>query len=234
MSVGALIGLGADVEKLDRALKSINLDNEFEYKITNTLVNSIKAVDFDVILKEHHHHDEHHHHHRNLKDVVDIIEMADITNEAKSLAKKIFSITADAESKVHNKNINEVHFHEVGAIDSIVDVISFSVLYCDLNPDKVYFSALGEGYGSVKCAHGVMNVPTPAVVEIVSKYAIPMKKNDIEGEMVTPTGASIVASLYNPDCNIFNNYKISKTGQGKGKRNYPNPVLRVMEIYEES
>ena len=231
MSVGALIDIGADIKKLEKALKSINLDDEFEYKITKTSVNSIQATDF-VVLEKHCHDHEKHHHHRNLNDIIKIINSADMEDGAKTLAVKIFNITAEAESKVHNKNINEIHFHEVGAIDSIVDVIAFSVLFCDINPKRVYFSALGEGFGSVKCAHGIMNVPVPAVVEIVSKYSIPLKRNEIEGEMVTPTGASIVASLYNSNIG-FSQYKILKTGSGKGKRPYPNPVLRIMEIYEE-
>ena len=233
MAVGALIDLGADVKKLDCALKSLNLDNEFEYKITKTLVNSIQATDFNVILKHHHHDNNSHHHHRNLEDIIKIINSADTCDNAKTLAKKIFNIVAGAESIVHNKPVNEVHFHEVGAIDSIVDILSFSVLFCDINPDKTYFSSLGEGFGYVDCAHGRMNVPVPAVVETAKKYSLPLKKTNIEGEMITPTGVAIVASLYNPDIN-FNEYKIIRVGLGRGKRPYPNPILRVMEINEKS
>lgn len=227
MATGALIDLGGDTNKLDKALKSIKLDEEFDYKITKTKVNSIKAMDFDVILKHHHTH-----HHRNLQDIIKIIELCDMENKAKILSKNIFDITAEAESKVHGVPLNEVHFHEVGAVDSIADVISFSVLFCDINPEKVYFSTLSEGFGSVKCAHGIMNVPTPAVVEILSKYSIPVKISNIEGEMITPTGASITASLYKDNA-LPEKFIIKRTGFGRGKRNYPNPVLRVMEIDEK-
>lgn len=230
MTVGALLDLGADRNKLHNALDSLGLDDEFEVKITDTKVNSIKATDFDVILKHHHehHHDHNHHHHRNLDDVLNIIDKADVTNNAKILAKKIFSIVADAESKVHGLPLNKVHFHEVGAIDSIVDIISFSVLYDDLNPCETYFSTISEGFGSVECAHGVMNVPVPAVCEIAKEFKIPLKITSQEGEMITPTGIAIVASLYNtkkPEELI-----IKRTGYGRGKRPYKNPVVRILEI----
>lgn len=226
MSVGALIDLGGDIKKLEKTLKSINLDEEFEYKITKTKVNSVQATDFDVIIKHHHHH------HRNLEDITKIINNCEMNEKAKILAKNIFNITAEAESKVHNLPLKEVHFHEVGAIDSIADVISFSVLFCDINPNNVYFSVLSEGYGSVECAHGAMNVPVPAVVEILSKYSIPIKITANEGEMITPTGASIVAALYKNNI-LPEKFTIKRAGSGKGKRNYPNPILRVIEIDEK-
>ena len=161
MSVGALLDLGASREKLEKALASMKLDNEFSYVISKKSVNAIMATDFDVILPAHHHHEHHHHEHRNLDDVNKIIDKADIAENAKKLAKKIFKIVAEAESKVHGKDIKDVHFHEVGAIDSIVDIVSFSVLFDDLNPKKVYFSALTEGQGTVTCQHGKLPVPVP-------------------------------------------------------------------------
>lgn len=232
MSVGALLDLGADKEVLDKALASMKLDNEFQYKITKQMVNAISTTDFDVILPEEHTHHtghEHHHTHRNLEDVYKIIDKADITEKSKELAKTIFKIVAEAESKVHNKDISEIHFHEIGAIDSIVDIVSFSVLFDNLKPEKVYFSALTEGQGTVTCQHGALSVPVPAVCEIVSKYEIPIKISDNIGEMVTPTGAAIVAALYNGE-KLPEKMVIKKVGYGRGKRPYKNPVLRVMQI----
>ena len=233
MSVGSLLDLGLDRSVLDNALKSMGLADEFSYEIKDVLINSIKATDFNVIYddnKELHHHNHKHnisHHHRNLDDVNQIIDKASISANAKNLAKKIFNIVAAAEAEVHNKPIEEVHFHEVGAIDSIVDIVSFSVLYDLLKPENVYFSPLSEGQGVVHCAHGEMNVPVPAVCSIASKYSIPLKITDNNGEMVTPTGIAIVAALYEnkklPDTII-----IKKTGYGAGKRPYKNPVLRAM------
>lgn len=229
MSVGALLDLGASREKLEKALASMKLDNEFSYVISKKSVNAIMATDFDVILPAHHHHEHHHHEHRNLDDVNKIIEKADISENAKKLAKKIFKIVAEAESKVHGKDIKDVHFHEVGAIDSIVDIVSFSVLFDDLNPQKVYFSALTEGQGTVTCQHGKLPVPVPAVCEIASKYALPLKITENDGEMVTPTGAAIAAALFTGE-KLPDELIIQKTGYGSGKRNYENPILRVIKI----
>lgn len=229
MSVGALLDLGASREKLEKALASMKLDNEFSYVISKKSVNAIMATDFDVILPAHHHHEHHHHEHRNLDDVNKIIDKADISENAKKLAKKIFKIVAEAESKVHGKDIKDVHFHEVGAIDSIVDIVSFSVLFDDLNPKKVYFSALTEGQGTVTCQHGKLPVPVPAVCEIASKYALPLKITENDGEMVTPTGAAIAAALFTGE-KLPGELIIQKTGYGSGKRSYENPILRVIKI----
>lgn len=231
MSVGALIDLGADIEKLKTALTSMNLHNEFEYKISKVSINSIMASDFDVILPDEEHKTHSHHKHRNLYDINKIIDNANITENAKKLAKRIFEIIAEAEAKVHGKEISEIHFHEVGAIDSIVDIVSFSVLYDDLNPLKVYFSTLTEGQGFVQCCHGVLPVPVPAVCEIAAKYKLPVKITDNEGEMITPTGAAIAAALYTGE-KLPEEFVINKIGYGSGKRKYKNPVLRIMSIKE--
>ena len=234
MSTAALLDLGASHDKLDKALKSMNLENEFTYKISKVSINSISATDFEVILpEEKHHHEhhthEHHHEHRNLDDVNKIIDKAETTEKAKELAKKIFKIVAEAEAKVHGKDIKDVHFHEVGAIDSIADIVSFSVLFDDLHPEKVYFSTLTEGQGFVECQHGKLPVPVPAVCEIASKYELPLKITNNDGEMVTPTGAAIAAALYTGE-NLPEKFIIEKVGYGAGKRKYENPILRVMKI----
>ncbi len=232
MSVAALLDLGADKAKLDRALASMNLENEFTYNITKKSINGILATDFDVILPEHTHHkeNEHHHHtHRNLDDINKIIDKADISENSRKLAKKIFKIVAEAESQVHGKDIKDIHFHEVGAIDSIADIVSFAVLFDDLSPEKVYISTLTDGQGFVVCQHGKIPVPVPAVCQIVSQYKLPLNITDNNGEMVTPTGAAIAAALYNGE-KLPNEFLIEKVGYGAGKRDYENPILRVMII----
>ena len=226
MAVAALIDLGGDIEKLKIALDSMKLNDEFSYEIKDVMVNSIRATDFNVILKEHHHH---HHEHRNLEDVSKIIDNAKITDNAKKLAKKIFQIVAEAEARVHNKNIDEIHFHEIGAIDSIVDIVSFAVLFDDINPNKIFISTLSEGTGSITCAHGELSVPVPAVLEIVSKYKLQIKITDNNGEMITPTGASIIAAIFEGE-KLPPEMIIEKVGYGAGKRKYKNPTLRVMKI----
>ena len=238
MTVAALLDLDADREKLEKALDSMNLNNEFSYEIKNVSINSIKATDFDVIIPhEHHHHhhgEEHHHHHthRNLDDVNKIIDSAQITDNAKETAKKVFRIVAEAEAAVHNKDIKDVHLHEVGAIDSISDIVSFAVLFDDINPDKVYVSTLTEGQGFVECQHGTLPVPAPAVCKILEKYKLPVKFTDNEGEMVTPTGAAIAAAVYTGE-KLPEEFVINKTGYGAGKRPYKNPLLRIMLIEEK-
>lgn len=227
MSVAALLDLGADVQKLEKALESMKLDNEFTYKILKVSINAIQATDFDVIIPHHEHN--HHHEHRNLDDVNAIIDKAEMTQNAKTLAKNIFKIVAEAEAKVHGKELSQVHFHEVGAIDSIADIVSFAVLFDDINPEKVYFSALTEGQGIVECQHGILPVPVPAVCEIAAKYHLPLKITDNDGEMVTPTGAAIVAALYKAE-KLPDEIILEKVGYGAGKRKYKNPVLRVMLI----
>lgn len=243
MTVAALLDLGCNREKLKKALDSINLKDEFKYEIKEVMINSIKATDFNVILlnenKEddsHHNHinhshhiHNHHHNHRNLEDVCKIIDSADTSLKAKDLAKRIFEIVAQAESKVHNKDVKDIHFHEIGAIDSIVDILSFSVLFDDLNPEKVYFSTLSEGQGIVQCQHGALSVPVPAVCEIASQYQIPIKITSTNGEMITPTGIAIAAALFENN-KLENEFIIEKTGYGAGKRKYSNPILRIMKI----
>ncbi len=227
MSVAALLDLGASREKLEKALKSLNCNNEFEYKISQVSINALRATDFNVILPKHNH--THEHIHRNLDDVNQIIDKTDTSLKAKNLAKKIFRIVEEAETKFHGKETSEVHFHEVGAIDSIVDILSFAVLFDDLSPNKVYFSTLTEGQGTVNCQHGALSVPVPAVCEIVSAYQIPIKLSDNDGEMITPTGAAIAAAIRDGDI-VSVEIIIEKVGNGAGKRKYKNPILRVMKI----
>lgn len=246
MAVAALLDLGNSQKKLDEVLKSMNLEDEFSYKISKVEINSIKATDFDVIVKDNfsyshnengnkdnkhqsHHHNHHKHIHSNLDDVYKIIDKAKMNESACNLAKKIFEIVARAEAKVHGKDIKDVHFHEVGAIDSIVDIVSFAFLFDDLNPDNVYFSTLTEGSGTIKCQHGILNVPVPAVCEIASSYKLPLKITENDGEMVTPTGAAIVAAL-NQGKALPQKIIIDSVGYGAGKRKYVNPILRVMKI----
>ena len=187
---------------------------------------------------EHHHdhdhdHDHHHHHeHRNIHDVYEIIDRLD-NEHVKALAKKMFMIVAEAESMAHGKPIEEVHFHEVGAIDSIVDIISTAVCVDNLNVDEIVVSDLYEGTGHVRCAHGMMPVPVPATANIAAANHLTLKITDAKGEMVTPTGAAIAAALRSAD-KLPANYKIRKIGLGAGKKDFPKAnVLRAMLLEAE-
>ncbi len=143
----------------------------------------------------HHEHEHHHHEHRNLEDVNIIIDNSSLDEKVKSLAKEIFLKVANAESKVHGKPLNEVHFHEVGAIDSIIDIVGTAILINKINPDKIISSTVNEGHGFINCAHGKMSVPVPATSEIFASQKVRFKQIDVDTELVTPTGAAIISTL---------------------------------------
>lgn len=180
----------------------------------------------------HHDHDHHHHHeHRHLADVEAVIDGTDMTEPARALAKKIFRIVAEAESKAHNLPIEEVHFHEVGAIDSIVDIIAAAVCFDDLGISDVIVPKLCEGTGSVRCQHGVLPVPVPATLNIVTAYHMPLEIMEAKGEYVTPTGAAIAAALCTSH-SLPASFTVVKTGLGAGKRDYKERtnILRAILI----
>lgn len=181
---------------------------------------------------DHHHvhHHEHHHEHRNLADVCDIIDASCATEKAKCIARDIFAVLAEAEAKAHGKPVSEVHFHEVGAVDSIADVLAFAVCLDHVAADEVVITELAEGKGTVRCQHGIIPVPVPAVVNIVSAYGIALRMLDVFGELVTPTGAAIVAATRTSD-KLPERFVIKAVGLGAGKRDYDTPgVVRAMII----
>lgn len=259
MMVAALLDLGADEKKLLDVLKTLPLDG-YEIKISRVKKAGIDACDFDVVLDEehashdhdmeylhgsheehhhehehgheHHHEHEHHHHHehRHLSDVYKIIDAGVMTDRAKDLAKKIFKTVAEAEAKAHATSADEVHFHEVGGVDSIVDIVSAAVCLDDLGIEKIIVPYLSEGHGTVRCAHGILPIPVPAVQHIVEDHAIPLKRIGCMGEFVTPTGASIAATMRSED-SLPEVYRIVRSGCGAGKRNYERASLvRIYEI----
>ena len=169
-----------------------------------------------------------HHEARNLNDIIEIICAGDLTDNARELALRIFRIIAEAEASVHGKNIDEVHFHEVGAVDSIVDIVAFAVCLDNLAPDRIVVSALTDGSGQIRCQHGLIPVPVPAVTAIASKHQLSLKFSSVEGELVTPTGAAIAAALKS-DEKLPAQFRIKKTGFGAGKRDYATAgFLRAM------
>ena len=176
----------------------------------------------------HSHEHKHSHMHRNINDISKIIEDSSISENAKILSKKIFMRVAMAEAKVHGKSIEEVHFHEVGALDSIVDIVGTAILIDLIKPDKIYSSVINDGYGFIQCQHGYMPVPSPATAEIYAASEILYKQVDVNNEMVTPTGAAIIAELAD-SFGICPPIKIKKTGYGAGKRDFQIPnLLRVV------
>ena len=169
--------------------------------------------------EEPHHHHEHHHHGRHLAEIMDIIDATDMTDSAKALAGKMFHIVAEAESLAHHMPLEEVHFHEVGAIDSIVDIIAAAVTFDSLGITDVIIPCLTEGRGTVRCQHGVLPVPVPATMNIIEAYDMPLTIMEAKGEYVTPTGAAIAAAICTTH-QLPKAFRIVRTGLGAGKRDY--------------
>ena len=175
-----------------------------------------------------HHHDHHHHHHTGMKEIREIIGHLTMTDGARALALRIFEILAQAESEAHGVPVDEVHFHEVGAIDSIVDIVAAAVCLDDLDITKVAVTGITEGSGTVRCQHGILQVPVPAVERIARAHALPLQFTSRKGELVTPTGAAIAAAVMTQQ-ELPEKFVIVKTGLGAGKREYEIPsILRAM------
>ena len=237
MTIGALLEIINDENYLLNELKKLNIDG-YEIKISKKVKNGITGTYVDVLLEHEHHHKHkehnhenehtHHHEHRNLSDVNKIIDNSTLNEEVKKLAKKIFLRVAKAESKVHNKPLEEVHFHEVGAIDSIIDIVGTAILINKINPDKIVSSTVNDGYGFIECAHGKMAVPVPATSEIFSNSNVKFRQIEIDTELVTPTGAAIIAELA-IDFMPLPEMQVEKIGWGSGSKDLQIP--NVLKVY---
>ena len=180
---------------------------------------------------EHDHAHHHHHEHRSLADVCAIIDASAMSERAKKLAHAVFGKLAEAEAKAHGATPETVMFHEVGAVDSIVDICSVAICLDDLDVTEVIVPSLAEGHGTIRCAHGIMPVPVPAVVNLCQAAGIALVPAPVTGELVTPTGAAIVAALRTGNA-LPASYAIERVGYGAGKRAYENcsGVLRAVLI----
>lgn len=243
MNLGAMIDLGVDKDYLVKELSKLNL-NEYKIEIKKEERKGITGTKVNVILEHTHIHNHNHnhdlhnheeHHHRNLRDIEEVIFNSELQAEVKELSMNIFRKVAEAEAKVHGKSLYEVHFHEVGAVDSIVDIVGAAICFSYLKIDKVLASKIELGKGFINCAHGVLPVPAPATTEILK--GMPVTFGNIPFEATTPTGAAIIATLSEEFIENIN-FKIDKVGYGIGHKdegNIPN-VLRVFigEIEEKN
>ncbi len=254
MMAAALLDLGADRTVLERAWKSLPVQG-FEVEISRVKKAGLDVCDFHVKLDEEHENHDHDmdylfghrqqdshvhgthshghpdsHEHRGLQEVLEIIGKAQISSRAKETASGMFRILAQAEAKAHGTTPEQVHFHEVGAVDSIVDILTVAVCLDNLDITEVIVPYVCEGSGSIRCQHGILPVPVPAVLHIVEDYGIPLRMTGMEGELVTPTGAAIVAALRTSD-RLPAEFTVKKTGTGAGKRRYERPsLLRAMLV----
>lgn len=212
-----------------------NHDHDMEYLHGTESHYHSHTEGHDHIEVHHHNHMEghestevHHHEHRGLPEIKEIITECNMTDSAKELAMKIFDILAEAEAKAHAVPKNQVHFHEVGAVDSIVDIVAVAVCIDNLDIQEVIVSKLCEGMGTVCCQHGVLPVPVPAVANILETHQLRVQFLDVQGEFITPTGAAIVAALQT-DSRLPEEFRIRRIGMGAGKRSYERPsILRAM------
>ena len=254
MAVAALLDLGADPEKLKQALASLGLDG-YRLEISQVSKCGLRARDFNVILerdenKSGHEHNEpgrahaHGHGHlhgsehlpahpsRSFKDIVRIIRGSAISANAKALAEKTFRILAEAEAEAHGLSPEEVHFHEVGALDSIVDIVAAAICLDDLEVEETVISRLTEGRGHVLCRHGLLPVPAPAVLNIARTHGLILHLAEEEEEMVTPTGAAIAAALKTQD-HPPPGFIVRAVGLGAGKKDFRRAnILRAMLLEE--
>jgi uncharacterized protein (TIGR00299 family) protein len=242
MLLGALIAAGLPVDEWLRELDKIALPpGSFRVEITDVNRCSLAAKKVDVLYEKqtyahmHSHVDEHSHTHshehseRNLPEILRIIDNSDIALAAKTLASKIFVTLGEAEAKVHGMSVEQVNFHEVGAIDAIIDIVGFAIGYDMLKIESATVSALPVGSGQVKSAHGWFPVPGPAVLNILASTGVPVASSTFSHECLTPTGAAILCSVARESAPMPS-MKISSAGYGAGTYNpstFPN-VCRII------
>lgn len=246
MTVAALLDLGATEENLRRTLAKLPVGG-YEIRIEKVRKNGLEVCDFDVILgemrheghmheghnhvEEAHGEHEHAHMHRTWKDIEQILKEADLKPRVLELAMRMFQSVAEAEGKAHGCPPEKVHFHEVGAVDSIVDIVGTAACLEELGVEKILVSDLWEGSGHVHCQHGILPVPVPAVLEIAAAHGLTLRQTEQQGEMVTPTGAAIAA--LSEGCQP-ERFTVKRVGLGAGKREFPKAnILRAMLIEEE-
>ena len=225
MNLAALVGLGVDFDYLCSELEKLNLSGEFHLEQKNVVKNGIAATKIDVVLLKSQPHA------RSYADIKQILASSNLSEFCKKKATAIFHVIAQAEAKVHKVSIDEVHFHEVGALDSIVDVVGAAICFEYLSKNfgisRVVSSKIELGGGIVKCDHGYLNVPAPAVCEILKD--VPVSLGRANFEMTTPTGAAILKACADEFVDEIN-FKIEKVAYGAGEKNAPNfaNALRAM------
>ncbi|WP_018394814.1 LarC family nickel insertion protein [Bacillus sp. 37MA] len=253
MVIGALLDAGADPVKMEAELKKLQIEEEYTLSWEKVVKNGITATKFDVKLTaeishshahdhdhthshddhshdhshDHAHTHSHHHAHRSYKDIVEMIKVAGFNEEVTRMSLAIFKKIGEAEGHIHSMPLEKVHFHEVGAIDSIIDIIGAAILIDQMGITSIKSSPVPVGTGNIQIDHGVYPVPAPATLEMLK--GVPIAKSDIRFELTTPTGAAIASVLADAFCSMPS-MTIDAIGYGAGTKtfkDYPN-VLRVV------
>ncbi|MGE5429045.1 MAG: nickel pincer cofactor biosynthesis protein LarC [Methylococcaceae bacterium] len=221
MNLGAMIDLGVDASYLESELKKLNIEG-FHLEITQDMRRGISGTKAVVVVEN-----PDNEKHRHLRHVEEIIKQSSLSETVKENSLKIFKLIAFAEAKVHQIPVERVHFHEVGALDSIADIVGAAICLDALKVDKILSSPIQLGGGMVKCAHGMMPVPAPATALIVEN--VPVRTGLVQHEATTPTGAAILVAMVDEFTEAIN-FKITKTAYGIGHRDV-SEVPNVLRVY---
>lgn len=252
MMIGALLDAGGDFTALEKSLQTLGLQDEYELSVEKVNKNGITSTKFDVKLlneshahdvpyhgedshhHDHHHHEGHshhhhhdHHHHRSYTDIVNLIETTDLSDQVKDMSLDLFQKIGEAEGKIHGVALENVHFHEVGAVDSIIDIVGTAILLEQMQIDVIVSSPVPTGSGHIHIDHGVYPVPAPATLDILK--GVPLAESELKAELTTPTGAAFAAVLAE-EYSDFPAMTVSDIGYGAGTKSFPNHpnVLRII------
>jgi uncharacterized protein (TIGR00299 family) protein len=223
MIIGALLDAGLDANYLKRELNKLRITH-YDLRITKAKRGLLSGTLFDVKLTKKDNH-------RNLKDIFSIIKKSKLSKDVKTLSSRIFKRLAEAESKVHGIPVNKVHFHEVGAIDAIIDIVGTCIGLEKLGIEKVFCSAIAHGKGTIKHAHGILPIPAPATTELLK--SVPVFSANVKGELVTPTGAAIITTIASGYVDAPR-VELETTGFGAGSKIYPSLINMVRVFIGES
>lgn len=215
MFLGALVDAGLPVDTLREALEKLNLPERVEICVEEVHKGSMRATQVDVVAGESHHH-------RHLSDIVSLIENSQLSDTVKRSSLAIFHKLAEAEARVHGTTIDHIHFHEVGALDSIADIVGVATGIDALGIERLYSSPVPFSGGQVQTQHGLLPVPAPATLEILQKAHAVMMPSPAQVELVTPTGAAVLATLATFE---RPNLVVTGVGVGAGKRELPWPNI---------
>lgn len=209
MILSALIDAGGNVDALSQSLRRVPIKG-YTLKKRRKTVHGIAATSVQIKVEE-----KHMRLHRTFPEIKALIEKSRLSDQVRSRSIEAFEKIARAEAKIHRKTIRTIHFHEVGAIDAVVDVVGAMLLVEQLGIEKVYCSKMTLGTGTIECMHGILPVPAPATVEILK--GVPVERTNIEAELTTPTGAAILTTLTSR-FDYFPSLTIIRTGYGTGTR----------------
>ncbi|MBU0672832.1 MAG: nickel pincer cofactor biosynthesis protein LarC [Candidatus Margulisbacteria bacterium] len=219
MVLGALVDAGLDQTFLNKELKKLEI-RDWKLDIKKIKRSQLRGTHLEVKTKPEHHH-------RHLKDILKIIRKSKLSKDVKQLSSRIFKKLAQAEAKVHGTSIDKVHFHEVGAVDAIIDIVGSCIGLEKLGIQQVFCSPLPTGKGKIKCAHGTLPIPTPATIELLK--GVPIYSGGVNGELVTPTGAAIITSIASSFGDIPR-LRLEAEGRGAGTRLYPQ-IPNFLRVY---